>query len=88
MDGKKKLWMLKLVNKKWIIKDTSEQKYKCKKIITTMSIKKLIKILKIKIPLKITNNINNLIINPMYIVSLGIKGIDKKKYTAIYFPEA
>lgn len=78
---------ISLIHKKWIILDSSGRKFECKKFITTMSIKKLIKILKTKIPSRIKSQIEKLIVNPMYIISLGIRGNDKKKYTAIYFPE-
>lgn len=57
-------------------------------LISTMPIHELIKITNLKIPQNVISAIKNLIVNPMFIVSLGIKGIDKKKVTAIYFPEA
>lgn len=65
----------------------NKEEYVCKKIISTMSIKDLLKIVKFKLPLKIKNYIKSLIINPMFVISFGIKGRDNRKYTAIYFPE-
>lgn len=56
-------------------------------IISTLPIQELIKILDIEIPEKIRKAIDQLIVNPMFIVSLGIKGEDMNKYTALYFPE-
>jgi protoporphyrinogen oxidase len=78
------------INKtKKILKITINNKdeYICKRIISTMSIKDLLKKLKFKLPLKIKNYIKSLIINPMFVISFGIKGKDSAKYTAIYFPE-
>jgi protoporphyrinogen oxidase len=74
---------------KKILKITINNKdeYICKRIISTMSIKDLLKKLKFKLPLKIKNYIKSLIINPMFVISFGIKGKDSAKYTAIYFPE-
>lgn len=56
-------------------------------IVSTLPIQKLIKMINIKIPKIVKRAINGLIVNPMFIVSLGIKGEDKNKYTAMYFPE-
>lgn len=56
-------------------------------IISTMPIQELIKILDLKIPPKVLKAISSLIVNPMHVVSLGIKGVDANQYTAVYFPE-
>jgi len=52
-----------------------------------MPIQELIKILSIRIPNEVKKAIEGLVVNPMYLVSLGIKGEDKNKFTALYFPE-
>jgi len=78
---------IKSKNKRLIVTDKYKKSFSCKRLITTMSIKELIKVLKINIPKKIKKDVSSLIVNPMIIISLGIKGLDKKKYTAIYFPE-
>ena len=66
---------------------TENQKYYSKKIISTINLSSLLKCCSNWLPKKITEYFQKLIINPMYVVSLGIKGFDNEKYTAIYFPE-
>lgn len=83
--GVKKIYK---VNGKLMCEDINGNKFSSKKIISTMSIKDLVKSTKFKIPKKIKKYVSELIINPMLIISLGIKGYDKNKYTAIYFPES
>lgn len=58
------------------------------KIISTIPIHDLIKILDIKIPRRVTAAVKSLIINPMFAVCLGIKGKDPNQFTAIYFPDS
>lgn len=58
------------------------------KIISTMPIHEIIHKLDCSVPEDIITSINKLIIHPMFVVSLGIKGNDHNKYTAIYFPES
>ncbi|KKU87493.1 MAG: Amine oxidase [Candidatus Gottesmanbacteria bacterium GW2011_GWA2_47_9] len=58
-----------------------------KQIISTIPIHELIHILELNIPKKVIRAIKELVVNPMYIVSLGLKGEDVNKFTAIYFPE-
>lgn len=57
------------------------------RLISTMPIHELIKIINIPIPQGIRDAIKQLIVNPMFIISLGLKGEDRNKYTALYFPE-
>jgi protoporphyrinogen oxidase len=64
---------------------TKKKIYKSQKVISTISLNDLVKIY--KVPIKIKNLVNKLIINPMYVVSLAIQGNDKNKFTALYFPE-
>jgi len=56
-------------------------------LISTMPIHELVKILKIPIPKKVLTAVKKLIVNPMYVISLGVKGTDNEKVTATYFPE-
>jgi protoporphyrinogen oxidase len=56
-------------------------------IISTMPVHELIHYLERDIPNEIAYAIQRLIINPMYVVSFGVRGIDTNQYTAIYFPD-
>lgn len=56
-------------------------------LVCTMPIQELVKMVNISIPTRVGKAVNNLIVNPMFVVSLGIKGVDKEKVTATYFPE-
>lgn len=60
--------------------------YNC--LISTLPIHEVIKKLRMDIPDDIKVAVSDLIVNPMYIVSFGIRGIDCNQYTAVYFPEA
>ena len=66
---------------------TNKQTYESKKIISTINLNSLIKACVDWIPEEIIDISKKLIINPMYVISIGIKGKDIEKYTAIYFPE-
>ena len=57
-------------------------------LFSTMPVWELAKIINVEVPKEVRAAIDGLICNPMYIVSLGIKGKDKNKFTAIYFPES
>lgn len=61
--------------------------YEFKKIISTVPIHELVTLLNISIPETVLSAIKALIVNPMYVVCIGLKGEDKNKYTAVYFPE-
>jgi protoporphyrinogen oxidase len=56
-------------------------------LVSTIPIHRLIEIAEFPIPQRVRDAVRALIVNPMYIVSLGIKGEDNDKMTAIYFPE-
>jgi len=58
------------------------------KIVSTILIHELVKKLKIKIPTRVLQAVRALIVNPMFLVTLGVKGVDKNKFTAIYFPDS
>jgi protoporphyrinogen oxidase len=64
-----------------------KETFEFEQLISTIPIQELIKILSIKIPSEVKKAVDGLIVNPMYLVSLGIKGEDKDKFTAVYFPE-
>jgi len=50
-------------------------------------IQQVAKMTNLEIPMEVQAAIDGLIVNPMFIVSLGIRGKDVDQYTAIYFPE-
>ncbi|MBA2651678.1 MAG: FAD-dependent oxidoreductase [Tatlockia sp.] len=56
-------------------------------VISTMPIHDLIAKLEITIPDEIQAAVDQLIVNPMFVISFGIAGVDANQYTAIYFPE-
>jgi protoporphyrinogen oxidase len=56
-------------------------------LVSTIPIHELIKITNLNIPAYVRKAVDQLIVNPLLIVSLGIKGEDKNKFTAIYFPD-
>jgi protoporphyrinogen oxidase len=59
-----------------------------KSLASSLPVQELVKILAMDIPLEVRQAVDKLIINPMYIISLGIKGSDDNKFTAVYFPES
>jgi len=67
---------------------TNKEKYVTKKLISTINLSSLIGACSHWLPIAIVDAYKKLIINPMYVVSLGIKGLDLEKYTAIYFAES
>lgn len=73
--------------KNTFIVSNGKKSFEYDRLISTIPIQELIKITNLSIPKQIINAVNKLIINPTYIISLGIKGEDKNKYTAIYFPD-
>jgi protoporphyrinogen oxidase len=58
------------------------------RIVSTMPIQHLVEAIDFAIPESVRASIAGLVVNPMFIVSLGVEGIDPDQYTAIYFPEA
>lgn len=74
-------------NKKFLVSNEKEI-LEFDSLVSTMPIQELIKIVDIKIPKKVLKAIKKLIVNPIYTTNLGIKGEDKNKYTAVYFPES
>ncbi|MHB1948683.1 MAG: protoporphyrinogen/coproporphyrinogen oxidase [Gammaproteobacteria bacterium] len=58
------------------------------RLISTMPVHEIIHKLDFAIPEEIKEAVSRLIVNPMFVISFGIKGVDKNQYTAVYFPEA
>lgn len=58
------------------------------RIISTMPVHEIIHKLDLAVPGDIKASIDKLIVNPMFVVSFGIRGVDHNQYTAVYFPEA
>ncbi|WP_019217524.1 protoporphyrinogen/coproporphyrinogen oxidase [Legionella tunisiensis] len=56
-------------------------------IISTMPVHDLVTKLDITIPDDIRLAVEKLIVNPMFVVSFGVRGVDNHQYTAVYFPE-
>ncbi|HWA08460.1 MAG TPA: FAD-dependent oxidoreductase [Opitutaceae bacterium] len=56
-------------------------------LVSTIPIQELVRMAKFPIPERVREAVRGLIVNPMYVVSLGIRGEDAEKMTAIYFPE-
>jgi len=57
-------------------------------LISTLPVQQLSQMTNLEIPDQVRAAITGLIVNPMWIISLGIRGIDADKMTAVYFPEA
>lgn len=56
-------------------------------LVSTIPIHELLRVAKFDVPESVRKAVRGLIVNPMYVVSLGIRGEDREKMTAIYFPE-
>jgi protoporphyrinogen oxidase len=56
-------------------------------LISTMPVHLLAQKIRLSVPPKVEEALKRLIVNPMYIVSFGIRGTDSDQFTAIYFPE-
>jgi len=67
--------------------ETSKQTYQSKKIVSTINLSSLFKTCAHWIPKEVIEAYKKLIINPMYVISIGIKGHDMDKLTAIYFAD-
>ncbi len=57
------------------------------RVISTMPVHELVQAMDFEVPRHIQTAIDRLIVNPMFIVSFGIRGVDPNQYTAVYFPE-
>ena len=68
--------------------DTTGRVRQYSQLVSTMPVHDLVNILDIEVPDIIQSAISRLIVNPMFIISFGIAGIDPNQYTAVYFPES
>jgi len=59
-----------------------------RQIISTLPVQILAKITNLEIPDAVQQAIDGLIVHPMWIISLGLRGTDAEQMTAVYFPEA
>jgi len=70
----------------WRVSDgTRTREYR--RLVSTLPIQLVAHMTNLEIPAGVRAAIDGLIVNPMFIVSLGIRGKDKDQHTAIYFPE-
>lgn len=67
---------------------SGKQYFESERIISTMPIHELMKIIKNSIPDFVQKAVNSLLVNSVIIVSLGIRGEDFEKYSAVYFPQS
>jgi protoporphyrinogen oxidase len=58
------------------------------KIISTMPVHEIVQKIDWPVPGNIRAAIDKLIVNPLFVISFGIRGVDPNQYTAVYFPEA
>lgn len=56
-------------------------------LVSTIPVHELVRKAEFPIPQRVRDAVERLIVNPMYIVSLGVEGADPEKMTAVYFPE-
>lgn len=74
-------------NGKVLLSDGST-KLEYDKLISTMPIWELCEKTNLRIPPSVKKAVDGLIANPMFIVSLGIKGKDQSQFSAIYFADS
>lgn len=67
--------------------DTTGRIREYSQLISTMPVHELVHLLDFEVPQAIHEALLQLIVNPMFIVSFGIRGVDPHQYTAVYFPE-
>lgn len=79
---------VQFINNKIRVFDLHGNMKEYEQIISTMPVHNLIAKLDIAIPDDIRLAVEKLIVNPMFVVSFGIRGVDNNQYTAVYFPEA
>ena len=70
------------------VMDTKGRIKQYKQVISTMPVHELVHMLDIEVPKSILAAIDRLIVNPMFVVSFGLSGIDPHQYTAVYCPES
>jgi protoporphyrinogen oxidase len=70
----------------WEVTDGSNPR-RFDRLISTMPVHDLVNIVDLEVPDAVRDAISKLIVNPMFVVSLGVRGVDRDEFTAIYFPE-
>jgi protoporphyrinogen oxidase len=65
-----------------------QTRYHFDEIVSTMPIQELLPRLKVPIPDAVRAAVSRLIVNPIIIVSLGLRGRDENQFTAVYVPES
>lgn len=68
--------------------DTQGNAREYQHVISTMPVHEIIHQLEFDVPEHIQHAVEKLIVNPMFVVSFGVRGMDVNQYTAVYFPEA
>lgn len=58
-----------------------------RQIVSTLPVQQLARMTNLEIPSAVQQAIDGLIVHPMWIVSLGLRGTDADQMTAVYFPE-
>ena len=58
------------------------------RLVSTMPVHDLVRLVDLEVPDRVREAVDGLLVNPMYVVSLGVRGEDPEQFTAIYFPEA
>ena len=66
---------------------TTKGHYQASSVVSTMPVHMLPSMCQFEIPQNVRSAIDALIVNPMAVISLGVKGEDQDQFTAIYFPE-
>lgn len=66
---------------------TDQDQFFFERLVSSLPIQHLVEIVDFEIPDAIRRAVAGLIVHPMFIVSLGIRGKDTNQFTAIYFPE-
>ncbi len=57
------------------------------RLVSTLPVHELVRMATFPIPDRVRQAVRRLIVNPMFIISLGVRGVDSEQMTAIYFPE-
>ena len=59
-----------------------------KQLISTLPVQRIARMTNLEVPTQVRQAIDELIVHPMWIVSIGLRGTDSEQMTAVYFPEA
>ncbi len=69
-----------------VVGDASGDRRRYDRVISTMPLDRLIRVADFPIPDRVREAVDALTVNPMIVVSLGIRGDDSEHMTAVYFP--